>query len=125
METSASRPPTTTQVRPSRDSWPSQTTREPRAAPNQQPRQASQGRTWHRFAQSSQPPLTTPLVVPPRVIADQEQTQLSAPLSTILRLVGQTNLIQYPRLPRRPPTNFYTTRWKPSNVCWIGYSRGR
>ncbi|XP_057452091.1 uncharacterized protein LOC130743890 [Lotus japonicus] len=96
---------TTERGRGSKDQHPAQTPRPQRPAPYPSGRQGPQSNTWHRNAQ---PTLENQ---GGNASAQGQQTKLNAPLSTILRAMGQTNVVQYPRPPRRPPANVDTTKW--------------
>ncbi|XP_057452760.1 uncharacterized protein LOC130744605 [Lotus japonicus] len=91
-----------------KDQRPAQTPRQPRPAPYPAGRQGPQSNTWHR---NSQPASVNPAAQGGHAPAQGHQTKLNASLSTILRAVGQTNVVQYPRPPRRPPANVDTTKW--------------
>ncbi|XP_057445927.1 uncharacterized protein LOC130738039 [Lotus japonicus] len=81
-----------------------QTPRQQRPAPYPSGRQGPQINTWHRKAQ---PALANQGGNAP---AQGQKTKLNSPLSTILRAVGQPNVVQYPRPPRRPPVDVDTTK---------------
>ncbi|XP_057444571.1 uncharacterized protein LOC130736804 [Lotus japonicus] len=90
-----------------KDTRVAQTPRIPRPGPYQNSKPGFQN-TWHRNPQGTaaapagqQGPSPTPVPL----------TKLNAPLSTILKAVAQTNAVQYPPLPRRPPANVDTNRW--------------
>ncbi|XP_057450898.1 uncharacterized protein LOC130742814 [Lotus japonicus] len=84
-----------------------QTPRVPRPGPYQNPKPGFQN-TWHR---NSQGPAAATTGQHGASLAPVPLTKLNAPLSTILRAVGQTNVVQYPPPPRRPPANVDTNRW--------------
>ncbi|XP_057443927.1 uncharacterized protein LOC130736096 [Lotus japonicus] len=94
--------------RASKDQRPAQTSRQPRSAPYQSARQGPQSNTWHRNAQAAPANQATHGGNAP---IQGQQTKLNAPLSAILRVVGQTNAVRYPEPPRRPPTNVDMTKW--------------
>ncbi|XP_057417975.1 uncharacterized protein LOC130712123 [Lotus japonicus] len=91
-----------------KDQRPAQTPRQKRPAPYLAGRQGPQSNTWHR---NSQPASVNPAAQGGHAPAQGHQTKLNAHLSTILQAVGQTNVVQYPRPPRRPPANVDTTKW--------------
>ncbi|XP_057443215.1 uncharacterized protein LOC130735133 [Lotus japonicus] len=94
--------------RVSKEQRPAQTPRQPRPAPYRSGKQGPQSNTWHR---NSQPASANQAAQGGNAPAQGHQTKLNALLSAILRAVGQTNVVQYPRPPRRPPANVDTTKW--------------
>ncbi|XP_057432163.1 uncharacterized protein LOC130724914 [Lotus japonicus] len=84
-----------------------QTPRVPRPGPYQNSKPGFQN-TWHR---NSQGPTAATAGQPGASPTPVPLTKLNAPFSTILRAVGQTNVVQYPPPPRRPPANVDTNRW--------------
>ncbi|XP_057444593.1 uncharacterized protein LOC130736827 [Lotus japonicus] len=84
-----------------------QTPRTPRSGPYQNSKPGFQN-TWHRKLQGTTTAPTSQHVASPNTVP---LTKLNAPLSAILRAVGQTNIVQYPPPPRRPPTNVDINRW--------------
>ncbi|XP_057418697.1 uncharacterized protein LOC130712897 [Lotus japonicus] len=85
-----------------------QTPRLPRPGPYHNTKLGFQSNTWHRNTQGVSPNQSAQPATAPNVAL---LTKLNAPLSTILRVVGQTNVVQYPPPPRRPPSNVDTNRW--------------
>ncbi|XP_057444188.1 uncharacterized protein LOC130736369 [Lotus japonicus] len=91
-----------------KDARPALTPRQPRPVLYQNSKQGFQSNTWHKNPQGVSSAQVTQSVAPPN---GTPLTKLNAPLSTILRVVGQTNVVQYPPPPRRPPSNVDTNRW--------------
>ncbi|XP_057426041.1 uncharacterized protein LOC130719429 [Lotus japonicus] len=85
-----------------KDVRPTFTPRQPRPGPYQNSKLGFQSNTWHRNSQGASPTQVTQPAASPNTAP---LTKLNAPLSTILRAVGQTNVVQYPPPPRRPPSN--------------------